>query len=375
MAQKGPHDHEMVSVIVPLFNRKDLAAQTFDSVVNQTSDKWELIIVDDGSTDGVDVLAMEYAKRDERVRFFRRERLPKGAPTCRNIGLEKARGEFLVFLDSDDLLAPFCIEQRLEKFQVFEGCDFLIFPVASFEMEPSDAKRFWGMPSNKESDLDNFLSYSIPWSTSAPIWRTESFKKIGRWDETLFAGQDCELHIRALSKNLFYQRPTAVFDCFYRSGKRNSITEDIYTNEKKLRSWINLFNSVCSYELFPTPEVAQKRKKLIFESISSFALNHYLFSKRTFHPEKFLPVIRKNKLAPPFKHFAFSLFLYSLYLLERMGLRHFGLPVYSRVSKYFSTTKKRPVSGNLSKIINNEQWGEYDNLLKNNNIFQEKPAP
>lgn len=97
MAPKPP----VVTVIIPTFNRATDLERAVDSVQNQSLVNWELIIVDDGSTDGTDRLVNSYASSDERIRNVAHE-LNQGVSAARNTGIELATGEFVSFLDSDD---------------------------------------------------------------------------------------------------------------------------------------------------------------------------------------------------------------------------------------------------------------------------------
>ncbi len=99
----------LASVVVPVYNRAALALETFDSVLAQTYRPIELLVVDDGSTDGTFRQAQAWAERHGaerglRVECLRQER--SGAPAARNLGARRSRGEFIRWLDSDDLLAP-----------------------------------------------------------------------------------------------------------------------------------------------------------------------------------------------------------------------------------------------------------------------------
>jgi glycosyltransferase involved in cell wall biosynthesis len=87
-------------------NRADLVSKTLDSVLAQTYQDWECIVVDDGSTDNSLQIVQEYCSCDQRIRFMSRpEEREKGAPTCRNISVENTTGEYAYFPDSDDLLS------------------------------------------------------------------------------------------------------------------------------------------------------------------------------------------------------------------------------------------------------------------------------
>ena len=102
-----------VSVIIPCFNREGLLPETLDSISAQTFSDWEAIVVDDGSTDGSLSIARDYARRDARFRALCGDGERKGANRCRNKGLAESKGDYLIFLDSDDVLASTCLENRV----------------------------------------------------------------------------------------------------------------------------------------------------------------------------------------------------------------------------------------------------------------------
>ena len=121
-----------LSIIMPVFNHRDEVRTMIDSILANDFNAWELLAVDDGS--GEDTLQMleSYAAADNRIRVVRRSRQPKGAQTCRNIGLEMARGEFVIVFDSDDYIAPYCLRQRVKMLQKRPDLDFLVFPSGVF---------------------------------------------------------------------------------------------------------------------------------------------------------------------------------------------------------------------------------------------------
>ena len=106
--------------------------------------------MDDGSTDHSLEVIGKYVQRDPRCKLFVRDRGPKGACTCRNIGVDKSHANYLIFLDADDLLAPNCIEQRSAVMEQHQNLDLSIFPAAIFENEPYDVNKWW----NIETDRD-----------------------------------------------------------------------------------------------------------------------------------------------------------------------------------------------------------------------------
>jgi len=91
----------LVSVIIPVFNRAEFISDAIDSVVMQSYSNWELLLVDDGSTDSTGEICRNYSQLDQRIRYFFREN--GGAYAARNLGLKFAKGDYVAFLDSDDL--------------------------------------------------------------------------------------------------------------------------------------------------------------------------------------------------------------------------------------------------------------------------------
>lgn len=100
-----------VSVIIPCYNAERYLGECLASVLAQSMGDFEVLVIDDGSTDGSLAVAREAAKTDDRVRVFHQEN--RGVCAARNRGLEEARGEFVTFVDGDDLLMPDALEQML----------------------------------------------------------------------------------------------------------------------------------------------------------------------------------------------------------------------------------------------------------------------
>ena len=107
-----------ISVIVPVYNTEKYIHRCIDSVLSQTFPDFELLLIDDGSSDKSGEICDEYAKIDSRVRVFHKQN--GGASSARNLGLEKAKGEWVTFVDSDD----YVYENYLNNFDVYENQDF-----------------------------------------------------------------------------------------------------------------------------------------------------------------------------------------------------------------------------------------------------------
>ena len=107
----------VVSVIIPMYNKEKNIARTIDSVLAQDYPWWELVVVDDGSSDGSVSVVEQY--EDDRIRLFRKEN--GGVSAARNYGVQTATGEYVVYLDADDSLVPSCLLTLLDvlkKYQV-----------------------------------------------------------------------------------------------------------------------------------------------------------------------------------------------------------------------------------------------------------------
>lgn len=98
----------LVSVVIPVYNVSSYLAKCLKSVIQQSYHDMEIIIIDDGSTDGSGLICDEFAQCDDRIRVIHTEN--KGLASARNLGLEKCRGSYLLFVDSDDWIEPYAVE-------------------------------------------------------------------------------------------------------------------------------------------------------------------------------------------------------------------------------------------------------------------------
>lgn len=113
---------DLVSIITPSYNCGAYIADTINSVLAQTYPNWEMIIVDDCSTDDTAAVVAEYERKDQRIRFIRNER-NSGAAVSRNRALREARGRWVAFLDGDDLWEPFKLQHQID-FMTEHDCVF-----------------------------------------------------------------------------------------------------------------------------------------------------------------------------------------------------------------------------------------------------------
>ena len=194
-----------ISIITPTKNRRALLRETMDSVQRQSLDAWEHVIVDDGSDDGTAEEVLRRAEKDPRVRYIVRSGNHAGANVCRNQGLAAALADLIVFLDSDDLLEPGCLMQRVDIMRNNRDVDFVVSRMGVFTDKFGD----WGERVSADllgDDLLKFLFFELPWQTTGPTWRRQALERLGGFDEDLPSWQDVDLHVRALTAGCRYLR-------------------------------------------------------------------------------------------------------------------------------------------------------------------------
>ena len=214
-----------VSIVVPFYNVEKYLDELINSVLHQTYFHWQLLLIDDGSTDRSFEIAQKYARQDNRIICKRRpDNRTKGAQACRNLGLEMAdsnNAEFVVFIDSDDILAPYCLKQRVEYMREHKELDFAIFPAATYyDNERSNRiGEKYGLKYT-EDDLESFFWNVLPFVVWNNIYRVASLLRRGMsWDENLLSLQDSDYNIQSILKGLKYSYPqNAYIDYFWRQS-------------------------------------------------------------------------------------------------------------------------------------------------------------
>lgn len=270
-------DSKLISIIVPSFNRADLIAETLNSVFSQTYQKWECIIVDDGSSDNTIDIINSFIQKDSRFRLIKRNRFPKGAPTCRNIGLDISNGEFIIYLDSDDILAPYCLEQRFNKFSVHFDMDFLVFKSLLFVDEPFSNGFYWNID-NEENDLARFIKLDALWQTSGPIYKKEFLLKMNGFKEDLLFWQDYDLHLRCLlKKGMYLKFFNLPVDVYIRDGRKDTISRSTsFTGDFKiLKKRINFYYEILNeYHLKLSNEHLNSLFSILYFFSSQYIVRH-----------------------------------------------------------------------------------------------------
>lgn len=137
--QKG-----LVSIITPVYNGEAFIEQTIQSVQAQTYTDWELLLIDDCSTDSSQQIILHYASQDSRIKYHRLKH-NSGAAVARNTAINKARGEYLAFLDSDDIWFDKKLELQLD-FMVNKGASFVFSRIKMIDQDGKNLKEMIPIP-------------------------------------------------------------------------------------------------------------------------------------------------------------------------------------------------------------------------------------
>jgi glycosyltransferase involved in cell wall biosynthesis len=140
----------LVSIVIPTFNSEKFIAETIESIQTQTFTNWEVVVVDDGSSDKTVSILSKIAQLDKRIHFFQLEK-NSGAGIARNLALSKANGRYIAFLDSDDLWKPTKLEKQI-KFMTKNNLPFTFSFYDCIDEE--------GKPLNKRVEAPRNLSYN-----------------------------------------------------------------------------------------------------------------------------------------------------------------------------------------------------------------------
>ena len=200
-----------ISIIMPSYNSGQYIGQAIQSVIDQTFTDWELIVVDDGSTDEAVEMVRRYLG-DPRIQLHQQEN--QGASAARNKAMQISRGSFIAFLDSDDLWAPDKLSRQLEVFEQYPDIGVCATGIHTIDSKGVCHNRghtrfFHGIA------LPRLLyDLSIPMSSS--VVRKAVFEKVGVFDLQLPCAMDYDFWLRASVDFPFYTIPENL--TFYRSG-------------------------------------------------------------------------------------------------------------------------------------------------------------
>ena len=228
-----PTQSSLVSIVTPCYNSAPFLAETIESVAAQTYPNIEHIVIDDGSTDGTWDVITRYASRVRAVRLGQN----RGGSHARNRGVELARGEFLMFLDADDLITVDTIDALVttigERLGHIAFCNWRLLRQVEGRWIPCPAEV--ALPTTTADHLQSWLLGSwVP--PCAILWHRTVYQRTEGWDETLTSNQDGDLMLQALvygGQLIRAERGEAYYRAH--SGTRLSVSANMFSADR-LRS-------------------------------------------------------------------------------------------------------------------------------------------
>lgn len=214
------NENKKVSIIMATYNRAHFIEETLHAIKNQSYQNWECLIIDDGGDDKTDKVIAPILSEDKRFSFLKRPpSYGKGLPGCRNYGLDKAGGDFIIFFDDDDIPHPqnleLCVSELRDVTLHFCRYQRAVF-IGDFHYKFDDNSNF-GKFKITQNDLSKMIDHTIPFNSCAIMWSKNCFKSV-RFNESLMYAEEWECYSRILSeeingvsldKTLFYGRKHA----------------------------------------------------------------------------------------------------------------------------------------------------------------------
>lgn len=202
---------------MPVYNGEKFIAEAIDSVIKQTHEKWELLIINDGSTDTSEEIIQSY--NDERIIYFKQGN--KGVSSARNIGLSNIKGEYFCFLDADDRFTPNSVKDRLNMFYSNTELEFVEGKVVVFDTNTGKLLReyipeFRGNPLNELVTLSGKCFFGPTWMVKKIEDKHYGFK------EGLTHAEDLLFYISISDTGAYDYIDETIYE--YRSGSTTAMS-------------------------------------------------------------------------------------------------------------------------------------------------------
>lgn len=264
---------KLVSIIIPTFNRAHLISNTLESISNQTHTNWEAIIVDDGSIDDTKEVVNKFLV-DPRFKFVERpkDRL-KGGNAARNFGYELSSGDYIKWLDSDDLLTPDCLQKQVNK--IVTGSYDVVFCRSKFFKQKEGKKElvigdYWHNSFPVQPNfLENFVIGQIRFCNNDGLW-DRKILDVKPYYNKLRNSQEFLMIIKHLSRNanvgilnevlvlvrkhddqMVFKRNYATFSKYQCLARYMAIKELKLNETGSQRTYKYLLKSISYYLLYP----------------------------------------------------------------------------------------------------------------------------
>lgn len=183
--------HPLVSVVLPVYNGEEFLAQSIQSIINQTYKNWELIIVDDCSSDNSNKIAQEFAKTDNRIKIIKNEKNLK-LPASLNVGFDCANGEYYTWTSDDNEYYPEAFEKMVD-FLENNSYYGMVYAQTNVEKDGVVQDYIWCDGATTPTTL---LEFCVPGACF--MYRKTVAQKVGKYNENCFLNEDHEYWLRVL---------------------------------------------------------------------------------------------------------------------------------------------------------------------------------
>ena len=281
------------SVVLPTYNRAHILKETISSVRNQLFEDWELIIIDDGSSDNTKQVVEQFSKKDSRIKYHYQKNSERSA--ARNNGINKTKGNYICFIDSDDLYEEGYLNALHKFIQKNESKKGMFFCNVS-RLENGVKKKVTYEPIESYANPIEYILLSKETVIPARVCIHEEILKFNQFDETLNVSEDSELFTRVLAKYPMIQ--FNYYGAIYNIHNENTtnLKNNPFLGQLKSLNKIIRNKSVISF-------ISNRTKKIKFSSCYFGIAKYHLMKKNMFLARYYLILsIVKNIQAKSTKH-------------------------------------------------------------------------
>jgi len=210
----------IVSIIMPTYNRANLISRAIKSVLNQSFQDWELIIIDDASTDNTSTILSQWRAKNLRIKVLRNDKNNyPGISKTLNRGIKEAKGKYIARLDDDDY---WCDIDKLKKQTEFleSHPDYVLCGGGVIVINNQDKELFRYLKKEKDADIRQRALFANPFSHTTALFLREAVQKVGGYDNWCYA-EDWDLWLKLGEIGKIYNFPE-YFTCYLMAGQSKS---------------------------------------------------------------------------------------------------------------------------------------------------------
>ena len=275
-----------ISVVLPTYNGSRFLSEALESILSQTISDFELIIIDDCSTDETPKIIAEYAKKDARIQVITNKR-NKQLPASLNIGFAVAKGKYLTWTSDDNRYIPTAFEEMLTVFDSYPETDFVYADMRIINEVGQFIK-------NEKLKYPTAL-YNGCCIGACFLYRHSCFEQLGGYDETLFCAEDYEYWLRLYTNGKKFKKLNKILYEYRQSSTSLTATKQKQVQQKTFEVKLNYWSKWIGSSYKKTASLFKQFKRLQNKNILTDILTVSPFWGRWFyHIFLFKKIIRRN---------------------------------------------------------------------------------